>query len=171
MVRRLKLSVFCIPILIFTIAFIGNAAACAADLSSPGYNSPPNIYSRPQCTWYVWGRVNEVFGISLPNFGDAKDWYAYAENHPNDNWSVGKTPMTNSIAVFYDVGALTSGYGHVAYVESVNGDTIHISESISPLTEKSLNIMRTNFPMVSDFQEQNSNRTSRDISIWAKPHL
>ena len=75
-----------------------------------------------QCTWYAYGRALELTGKSLPCRGNAGTWYSVAESN---GWSVGSTPRANSIAVF----STYSGYGHVAYVEAVNGSTVTLSEA------------------------------------------
>lgn len=76
-----------------------------------------------QCTWYAWGRAYELTGVSLKECtGNAATWYNAAKNAGR---SVGSTPKANSIAVF----GTSAGYGHVGYVEAVNGDTVTLSES------------------------------------------
>lgn len=97
----------------------------APNLYSSSYNATKNPFAQSnlygQCTWYAWGRANEVKGKSLPCRGDAKTWYSVAKNN---GYSVGSTPKKNSIAVW------SSGtYGHVAYVEKVSGNNVTITES------------------------------------------
>lgn len=76
-----------------------------------------------QCTWYAWGRAYELTGVALNECtGNAAKWYNAAKNAGR---SVGSTPKANSIAVF----GTSAGYGHVGYVEAVNGDTVTLSES------------------------------------------
>lgn len=105
--------------------------------SEPTYENPsPNLYSNSynknlnpfaqanwlgQCTWYAWGRTNEVTGKKLPCRGDARTWYSVAKNN---GYSVGATPKNNSIAVWSN-----GSYGHVAYVEKVDGNNVTITES------------------------------------------
>ena len=101
--------------------------AQAADLGSASYNdlNPYKGNLRGQCTWYVWGRTHEKLGISLNSknrWGNASSWYDRASA---DGYAVGTTPQANSIMVWTG-GAY--GYGHVAFVEAVNGDRISISE-------------------------------------------
>ncbi|OCN06221.1 hypothetical protein A4S06_00460 [Erysipelotrichaceae bacterium MTC7] len=75
-----------------------------------------------QCTWYAYGRANEVNNgayLGLPT-GNANGWYSAAAAR---GYSVGQEPRTNAIAV-WGFGS----YGHVAFVESYNGGTITISE-------------------------------------------
>ena len=74
-----------------------------------------NGYSFGYCTWYVANRR------SVPsNWGNANAWYYNAQA---SGFSVGSTPVAGAIAWS---GA---GYdGHVAYVESVSGNSVTISE-------------------------------------------
>jgi len=82
------------------------------------------------CTWYAWKMASEKAGISLPGWGNAKDWYKDAKN---DGYSVGTIPKNNSIIVW---GNWTS-YGHVGYVERVEGDVLHIWDSTGPCIDES----------------------------------
>lgn len=72
------------------------------------------------CTWYAWQQAYDNLGVAMPNFGNAKNWYASAERN---NYPVGSTAKPNSIAVWTN-----SGYGHVGYVVSVSGSTMKVSE-------------------------------------------
>ena len=103
-----------------------------ANTSSNHYKSNVNPFYRNgyegQCTWYAWGRAREKCNVSLTwgdgvHLGNAGTWYANADGA---GYSVGTTPRENSIAVW----PISSGipYGHVAFVESVSGSTIYISE-------------------------------------------
>lgn len=81
-----------------------------------------NTYDYGYCTWYVKNRR----GASLPNgLGNANTWYSRASAM---GMAVGSIPKRGA------VGTTTRGaFGHVVYVESVNGDgTINISEMNSP---------------------------------------
>ena len=73
-----------------------------------------------RCTWYAWQQAYDNTGVALPNFGNAKNWYSSAQN---SGYSVGEIARENSIAVWTN-----SGYGHVAYVVSVNGSTMYVNE-------------------------------------------
>ena len=74
-------------------------------------------------------KVNEKTGISLPAWGNAKTWYTSAEKA---GYSVGKTPKKNSVVVWN----ITS-YGHVVYVERVNGNDIYVWDSDSSCIDES----------------------------------
>lgn len=67
---------------------------------------------RGQCTWFVWGRVKEVFDIELPTgMGNAGDWLNYAKN--DSRFIISDEPRAGAIIV-------TKGdfFGHVAFIES-----------------------------------------------------
>jgi surface antigen len=71
---------------------------------------PPgsNHFAYGYCTWYVANRRN------VPWMGNAIEWWP---NAPPYGYAEGQTPVVGAIMVTRE-----SGYGHVAYVESVNGD-------------------------------------------------
>lgn len=91
-----------------------------------------NIYPYKECTWWVWGRVDEAQNIQLPPWSNAEYWYARAQ------------------AAGYDVGGIYTAkpgdilcwghrynpdtVGHVQYVESDNGTTLTVSESYASLS-------------------------------------
>jgi len=75
-----------------------------------GYNNFPYGY----CTWYVASRRNVAWS------GDASAWYG---NAAAAGYGVGSRPVPGSIMVTWE-----SGWGHVAYVESVNGNSWTVSE-------------------------------------------
>lgn len=77
-------------------------------------SSGPNHFPWGWCTWYVASRRY------VPWSGDAHDWYYNAQAYGR---SVGRTPVAGSIMVTWE-----SGWGHVAYVESVSGNTFTVSE-------------------------------------------
>jgi surface antigen len=75
----------------------------------------PNSYSYGYCTWYVASRR------SVPSFwGNANAWYSNAQI---SGYAVGSAPRPGAIAW---TGA--GYYGHVAYVESVSGGMVTVSE-------------------------------------------
>lgn len=74
-----------------------------------------------QCTWYVWGRVNQVTDKSIPQWGNAQDWCSGARA---SGYKTGVNPSANAIVVWY-----SGAYGHVAFVEELTKDgTVTISE-------------------------------------------
>ncbi|HEV3231463.1 MAG TPA: LysM peptidoglycan-binding domain-containing protein [Candidatus Dormibacteraeota bacterium] len=66
------------------------------------------------CTWYVASRR------SVPWSGDAHTWYANAQAY---GYPTGHTPRVGAIMVTWE-----SGWGHVAYVEAVDGSCWTVSE-------------------------------------------
>ena len=82
-----------------------------------GYNSSGNPYpccSGGNCTWWAWREYKNATGISLPSYGNAKDW----KNHAQPN---GSPPQLGSIVVFQPgVYGASQTYGHVAYVNWVD---------------------------------------------------
>lgn len=81
------------------------------------------------CTWYTWKMANEKAGVTLPGWGDAKEWYNDAKNH---GYSVGTTPKSNSIIVWGD----WTSYGHVGYVERVEGNILYVWDSTGPCIDR-----------------------------------
>lgn len=77
-------------------------------------------YYNRECTSYAAYR-RETTGHSLPNrYGNADQWAAYVNSH---------SPSAGDIAVWGDyANAYIGGVGHVAYVESVDGGGITISQ-------------------------------------------
>lgn len=75
----------------------------------------PNSYAYGYCTYYVASRR------SVPSYwGNASSWYYNAQS---DGYGVGSVPRPGAIAW---TGA--GYYGHVAYVESVSGGMVTVSE-------------------------------------------
>lgn len=81
------------------------------------------------CTCYAWKMANEKAGVILPGWGNAKNWFNDAKD---DGYTVGTTPKANSIIVWGD----WTSYGHVGYVESVEGDVLHIWDSTGPCIDE-----------------------------------
>ncbi|HXM55050.1 MAG TPA: CHAP domain-containing protein [Candidatus Dormibacteraeota bacterium] len=74
----------------------------------------PNHFSFGYCTYYVATRRY------VPWFGDAGQWWPNARAY---GYPEGSTPQVGAIMVTRE-----SAIGHVAYVESVNGNTFTVSE-------------------------------------------
>jgi surface antigen len=90
-----------------------------------GSGGGADLYPKGQCTWYV-ARQRPDLPYFLGSAGNAKNWIASARSH---NLPTGIEPAVGAVAVFQP-GQYGAGYfGHVAYVESVNGDKITISEA------------------------------------------
>ncbi|CAM0140434.1 hypothetical protein VKS41_006445 [Umbelopsis sp. WA50703] len=86
----------------------------------------PWRYFKCQCTSFVAQRINKRLGISFTNkykgcaFGNAKTWYSAAKSC---GVKVNSTPVPGSVAVYTGGSA-----GHVAWVSSVSGNTVHVEE-------------------------------------------
>ncbi len=85
----------------------------AATEHTPG--SRYNSYARGNCTWYVASRR----GVPV-NWGNARTWLSRARNA---GYATGSIPVPGAIA------QTNAGYyGHVAFVEAVDGDRVLVSE-------------------------------------------
>jgi surface antigen len=74
----------------------------------------PNHFPYGWCTWWVAQKRY------VPWSGNAWQWYGNAQAYGRP---VGKAPVPGAIMVTWE-----SGYGHVAYVESVSGGSFTVSE-------------------------------------------
>lgn len=112
-------------LIILILPFHSEAASSEPNWNSGAYERGVNPFAMSnlygQCTWYCWGRTYELTGISMPCRGNASTWYSTASSN---GYTVSQTPRENSIAVWNG-----GGYGHVAFVESVSGSNVIISES------------------------------------------
>ena len=86
-----------------------------AGWSGPTYGY--NGYDFGYCTWYV------ATQIAVPSdWGNASSWAYYASL---SGWNVSTTPTVGSIA---QTALAAGGEGHVAIVEGVNGNLIHVRD-------------------------------------------
>ncbi|MGD8373470.1 MAG: CHAP domain-containing protein [Candidatus Woesebacteria bacterium] len=132
-----------VSVLITVFAFVGVAYADDDGYPYAGYNGPGtnasqyvwtdnsgNMYSGygyayRNCTDFVAWKLNTSNGYSSTSgLGNAKDWSANAKNR---KITVDKEPKKGSVA-WWDYGT----YGHVAWVESVDGDNVVIQEYNTP---------------------------------------
>lgn len=89
------------------------------NISGLGYSaggSNPYAGGWSNCTYGAWQALYNARGISLPNLGNASEWYSNAVAY---GYSVSGTPTVGGIAVYN---------GHVAYVDAVDGNLVHIVE-------------------------------------------
>lgn len=98
---------------------VASAAAAPAKQSAPVVKryagSFKNTYAYGYCTYYVAGRR-----AVPPYWGDARNWYYNAQA---SGFAVGSAPAVGAIA-----WTSAGYYGHVAFVESVNGNMVTVSE-------------------------------------------
>lgn len=84
--------------------------------------SDPRGYEFRNCTSYVAWKINQVFGINLPDtLGDAKDWGNNLLK--NKSYSQDITPRAGDIAVWEN-----GTDGHVAYVYKVENGNAYLDE-------------------------------------------
>jgi hypothetical protein len=84
-----------------------------------------SLYPHGQCTWYVATRRPD-----LPYFpgrsGDALRWIVSARRA---HLRTGEIPVAGAVAVFQPLQYGAGKYGHVAYVEAVDGSNMTVSEA------------------------------------------
>jgi surface antigen len=111
------------------------AASALGDQQIPvvsGQNPFKNFVG--QCTWWVCEKLIEHNWTKFPSIRHAKFWLNDAKDK---GFVTGTTPVTGTIVVFIKNNEdqnkkgtdLLYNYGHVAYVENVNGNIYKISES------------------------------------------
>lgn len=99
-----------------------------AETSCGGYTSYENPYpcksacsKNGNCTWWAWKSAKEIWGVSLPKWGNASSW---AKNAKRAGYTVSFTPEVNTIAV-----STRGKNGHVAWVTRIVGASkIEVSE-------------------------------------------
>lgn len=86
--------------------------------SGLNYSGGSNPYSGgwSNCTYGAWQALYNATGIALPGMGNAGGWLSSAASM---GYATGTTPQAGTIAVYSH---------HVAYVDSVSGDMVHIVE-------------------------------------------
>lgn len=89
-------------------ALASQAQATGPVMGSAPAGPWPNHFSFGYCTWYVATKRY------VPWFGNAIEWWPNARAY---GFPEGQTPRVGAIMVTRE-----SGFGHVAYVEAVNGD-------------------------------------------------
>lgn len=100
------------------------------------------------CTWYAWQKVYEVFGIAMPGFqGNAGGW---ANEARKAGYQVDMNIAPHTVAVWNRGGT----DGHVAFVESVNGNTVTVTEAGSYYGK-----CATNHLSISDMSYRSGNGT------------
>jgi surface antigen len=93
-----------------------------------GKGWPGNAYWPGNCTWYVYNRMKQLGKSIHPTMGNADQWIGNYVNTPGA--SLEAMPKRGDAVIFSPgVAGSSALYGHVAFVEYVNGDgTFVISE-------------------------------------------
>jgi MYXO-CTERM domain-containing protein len=73
------------------------------------------------CTWWAWTSACCNWAVALPGWGNANQWAGNANVNPN--FDVSGAPVAKSVAC-----RASGDYGHVAWVTSVNGGTVNVTE-------------------------------------------
>lgn len=98
----------------------GSSSSTVVD-SSIANASAGNRYAFGNCTWYAYERRAQL-GRPIGSFwGNANTWSMYAQSA---GFKVNNSPAVGAIME----GGGSTVYGHVAVVESVNGDSFTVSE-------------------------------------------
>ena len=89
------------------------------------FNSPypANTYLG-NCTWWCWGRLYETMGVALDGYGNGSNWYAAHRAAGGSTATTASDINPGDIICFSD-----NNVGHVMFVETVNDQTITISQS------------------------------------------
>ncbi len=116
-----KILMVCMMVsVLFGIILNGEIAQAASNPYPTTQNVDEDAYYEVPCTWFAWQQVYDNFGIALPAWGNAGNWFQAAKNA---GYATGSQAKAGSIAVW-------SGgrYGHVAYVTSASGITFVVNE-------------------------------------------
>lgn len=90
--------------------------------------SKAEYYNNGGCVRWVKDRASSKLGIQLPATGKNKYGLCGANNYWYTlNYPKGSEPRENALAV-WEYGFQGTKYGHVAFVESVNGNSVTFSE-------------------------------------------
>ena len=102
------------------ISMWGTAVEAAANPYPSTQDVDGDGYYEVPCTYFAWQQVYDNYGIALPAWGNAVNWWNAARNA---GYQTGSEPRAGSIAVW-------SGdyYGHVAYVTSGSGSVFTVNE-------------------------------------------
>ncbi len=91
------------------------------DCKCGAYDPYPCCDNGGNCTWWAWEAACCNWAVGLPGWGNANQWAGNAKLDPN--YDVLASPVVGSIAC-----RVSGTYGHVAWVTSVNGSTITVTE-------------------------------------------
>ncbi len=86
------------------------------------FTKPYDGYSIGQCTWYARGRFQEVYGIELPSFGNARVWAERAAKYPEFEVITDLSNMPERSVAVYVPKTDKTLLGHVCFIEYVEYD-------------------------------------------------
>lgn len=117
--KRIMCVLLCVVLILSNIQILS-----AAENSESPYDEWQTIDGQTmrRCTWYAWKLAYERTGTAMPGFGNAGEWY---ESAREAGYRVGTEAEVDSIAVWK--GGI-NGWGHVGYVDNVQGEQMHILE-------------------------------------------
>ena len=122
MTRLVSLAALCLALLDPSTAWAVYQCGDTTDSCQCGRNNPyPCCDNGGNCTWYAWHAACCNWGIGLPGWGNANQWYGNAA--ANGNYAVLNHAVPSAVAC-RTMGA----YGHVAWAEWVSGGTLHVAE-------------------------------------------
>ncbi len=93
------------------------------DCGGKHFEDPGNPYTCGECTWYASYMRQDI--PDNVDFGNAEQWDSVARR---EGFIVGETPRQEAIAVYEGWLGEIDDPGHVAYVESVQGESFTVSE-------------------------------------------
>ena len=111
--RKRILSLFLT--LMFAVTLVPMTASAAGNPYPTTQNVDGDAYYEVPCTWFAWQSVYDNQGVAMPGWGNAGNWLNGARN---SGYATGSTPAVGAVAVWQG-----NGYGHVAYVVSVQSTT------------------------------------------------
>jgi len=111
--RKKILSLFLAIVLV--VALVPITASAANNPYPTTQNVDGDAYYEVPCTWFAWQSVYDNQGVAMPAWGNAGNWLSGAKN---SGYATGNTPAVGAVAVWQG-----NGYGHVAYVVSVQSTT------------------------------------------------
>lgn len=126
----------------------------------------PGLFEWGNCTWWVAQRRAVTW------LGNGGEWYANARAQ---GYAVGNRPLAGAILVRGGGG----GYGHVAYVESVDGTSFTVSEmnvsGLGQLTTRTYDMVSNPPPTFIGFVYwrfgEEPEKPTADLSIGSRPLL
>lgn len=112
----MKKRVMCLFLtLMFAVTLVPMTASAAGNPYPTTQNVDGDAYYEVPCTWFAWQSVYDNQGVAMPGWGNAGNWLNGARN---SGYATGSTPAVGAVAVWQG-----NGYGHVAYVVSVQSTT------------------------------------------------